>query len=748
MQSKYLVYLFIVISILSCNSGSSNRQMAKILESMRQRNNSKDNPFSSESKLAYLDSIISRASVSDTRRASLLAYKAYILLEDGDEKQAFTILSKVLSQLKEKDAGYHEVLKTYAIAALRLGERQNCAMSHSAESCLMPIKGMGVHRNEFGSSRAIEAYETLLKLDPSDLESRWLLNIAYMTLGNYPSKVPPQWLIPNLDKDTSGYAIQPFKDVAPKLKLDIKNKAGGTIVDDFNNDGYMDVINSDWELGGSMHYFKNEGNGVFTDISTASGLDLLKGGLNIIQADYNNDGNMDLLVLRGAWMPGQFGKQPVSLLRNNGDETFTDVTVKSGLYSLHPTQAAVWRDFNNDGWLDIFIGTETSVFNDPNPCELFINDQHGGFINVAKQAHCALLGFVKGVTAADYDNDGKQDIFLSTCDGRRILLKNKSIENGIPQFEDVTQAAGLGDLYIRTFPTWFWDYDNDGWPDIFVCGYEYPKGRSAAYAVAADALKIPDSAAGKMYLYHNNGNGTFTNVSRQAGLNTSVFAMGSNFGDIDNDGYLDMYLGTGNPEYSTLTPNKLFKNIGGKKFADVTVSGRVGNLQKGHGVAITDIDNDGDQDIFIETGGAYKGDAYNNSLYLNPGQNNNRWLYLKLEGNKSNRSAIGSRIQLSFKENGMQRVVYRDVNSGGSFGSSTLRREIGVGQATMIDEITVTWAGSNQSQTFTHINPNQYLKISEGKTTMEKMKLKKLAFEPDPFSIFPCAPISQETLNK
>ena len=97
--------------------------------------------------------------------------------------------------------------------------------------------------------------------------------------------------------------------------------------------------------------------------------------------------------------------------------------------------------------------------------------------------------------------------------------------------------------------------------------------------------------------------------------------MGANFGDIDNDGYPDMYFGTGNPDFKSLVPNKLFKNIDGKRFADVTTSSRTGNLQKGHGVAFADFRNTGIQDIFIEMGGAYKGDSYTSSLYVNPGQN-------------------------------------------------------------------------------------------------------------------------------
>ncbi len=741
MQIKFILYICALLIIISCNSLSSNQQMAMILEEKKKMNYDKDNPFCPEAKLRSLDSSMAGIAVSDNMRLLRSQYlRTSLLLEAGDEKQAFFIAEQLLNYDSTNPVVYAQLLKAYGIAALRLGERQNCVMSHSTESCLMPVQGMGIHKNQFGSLKAIGAYEALLKLNPDDLESRWLLNIACMTLGDYPAGVPAAWLIPGLDKDPETSSVKAFTDVAPKLQLDIKNKAGGVIADDFNRDGFTDIITSDLGLDGVMHYFKNTGAGGFKDISVTSGLSSFTGGLNMIQADYNNDGFTDIFVLRGAWMPGKFGKQPNSLLRNNGDETFTDVTVESGLFSLHPTQAGVWRDFNNDGWLDLFIGNETTKFSDPQFSELFINDQHGGFKDVASKTGCNIEAFVKGVTAADYNNDGWQDIFVSTCDGRRMLLKNKGIKDGLPVFEDVTHAAGLDKENIKTFPTWFWDYDNDGWPDIFVSGYQPGRRSSMVAAVAADAVGHPDTTAGKMYLYHNNHDGTFTNVSKQAGLYSSVFTMGSNFGDMDNDGFLDMYLGIGNPEYTTLTPNKLFRNVDGKKFADVTVAARVGNLQKGHGVAFSDIDNDGDQDIFIEVGGAFPGDAYNNSLYLNPGQNTNRCIYLSLEGNKSNRSAIGSRIKISFKENGVQRYVYRDVNSGGSFGASPLRREIGIGQAAIVDEITITWAGSNKTQTIRNIKPYQCIKITEGNENYKTQNLTKLDFTIDPYNILPCAP--------
>ena len=253
-------------------------------------------------------------------------------------------------------------------------------------------------------------------------------------------------------------------------------------------------------------------------------------------------------------------------------------------------------------------------------------------------------------------------------------------------------------------------------------------GTQLGYYAAAEGLGKPVPKAGNVFLYRNNHDGTFTDVTSEVGLNKVVYSMGANFGDIDNDGYADMYFGTGNPDFKSLVPNKLFKNIGGKKFADVTISSRTGNLQKGHGVAFADLRNTGIQDIFIKMGGAYKGDSYSSSLYVNPGQSNNNWISLKLKGVKANRAAIGSRIKVTFNENGAERSVFKDVNSGGSFGSNPLRQEIGIGQAKSIDDIEIKWAGSQTVQHLRNIQPNQFLQITEGNNQPEVMHLKKLNF--------------------
>ncbi|WP_348800097.1 CRTAC1 family protein [Flavobacterium adhaerens] len=725
LKIKRLVLLYVLsFFVQSCDYFSNpNDKMVKILDARNKMYNVNKNPYASLKEIAYFDSIIKISYDGHLKLFNELC-QGNAFLKLGKEAESVAIIETVLGKQKALGGGDNsQTLKFLAIAYLRLGEKQNCINYHNSESCIIPIQKNGIHTKQQGSQKAIEIYKQLMAIDPNDYESRWLMNIAYMTIGGYPSSVPKQWLIPDLNKDKSDYTIKPFVDVASNVGIVDKNMSGGVIVDDFNNDNYLDIVTSNWSLDGVMHYYQNNQKGKFINNSKISEIGRFKGGLSMIQADYDNDGDIDILVLRGAWMR-EFGKQPNSLLRNNGDGTFTDVTIKSGLYSELPTQAGTWNDFNNDGFLDLFIGNESTA-GESNPCELFINNQDGTFTDVAKTANCDLVDFIKGVTATDYDNDGDIDLFLSGMNKRKTLLKNVGIKNGIPQFIDATEKAGLSAINVMTFPTWFWDYDNDGWQDLFVCGYQYTGSISSE--IAKEALNVSNESS-KMYLYRNNHDGTFSNVTKAAGLDKSVFAMGSNFGDIDNDGFLDMYLGTGNPDYKSLIPNKLFRNLGDGKFVDVTVSGRVGNLQKGHGVAFGDLDNDGDTDIFVEVGGAFIGDAANNALYLNPGQNNNHWIKLKLEGTNTNRSAIDTKVKVSFRENGVSRSVYRVLNSGGSFGASALRMEIGIGKATIIDEIEIVWSRSHKKEVFRNIQPNQYIKIIEGEKKFSKINIKKIVF--------------------
>ncbi|MEO7307946.1 MAG: VCBS repeat-containing protein, partial [Ferruginibacter sp.] len=381
------------------------KKMIDYLESMRLNLNNPNNSFASIAKIIYLDSLLS-ITKDPSANLTLAFRKGNALLEAGREQEAVNLFERIAVYVKDVPQSRKFAIPALALAYMRLAEKNNCINNHAAESCIMPIQGKGVHKDKLPAEKAIQLFEMSLKEDPANLDSRWLLNIAYMLTGGYPAKVPKAFLIPGLDAK-SKINVTPFTDIAAGLKIDHKNRSGGMIVDDFNNDGNLDIISSAWGLDDPLHYYKNNGDGTFTDVSNISGIGKFKGGLNLTQADYNNDGWIDIFILRGGWQGQNFGlEQPNSLIRNNGDGTFTDVTYLAGIFSEHPTQTATWNDFNNDGWLDLFIGNETIAPDHPHPCELFINNKNGTFSNMAASIGLQVVGYVKGVTSGDYDNDG------------------------------------------------------------------------------------------------------------------------------------------------------------------------------------------------------------------------------------------------------------------------------------------------------------------------------------------------------
>jgi len=647
-------------------------------------------------------------------------------LQEFDELPAFQRESRV--RLSPGDQLFLQLQR--GIASLRLGEQENCLLNHSADSCLAPIAGNGFHQIERGSRGAISMFNQILRAKTNDLAARWLLNIAHMTLGEYPDKVPPPFLIPP-SAFASDYNLPRFPEAAGAAGLDVDDLAGGCIAEDFDGDGLLDVMASCWSLRGQLRFFHNNGDGTFAERTREAGLLGLTGSLNIMQTDFNNDGHVDVFMLRGAWL-GKAGHHPNSLLRNNGDGTFEDVTEAAGLLSFHPTQTATWLDFDSDGWLDLFIGNESTPPEEIHPCELYRNNGNGTFTECAAVSRISVVGFVKGVNSGDYDNDGRPDLYISCRGQYNVLLHNDgpaeghSREHPVWKFTDTTTKAGVREP-ISSFPTWFFDYDNDGRLDLFVSGYS-----ASIQEIAADNLGLPHQAE-RARLYHNNGDGTFGDVTKSAGLYKVLHTMGCNFGDFDNDGWLDFYLGTGDPDFATLIPNRAFRNNGGINFQDVTTAGGFGHLQKGHGIAFADLDNDGNQDIYAVMGGAYTGDNYRNALFVNPGSSNH-WVTLKLEGVRSNRAAIGARIRVIVQTAHGLRSIYKTVCSGGSFGASPLRQEIGLGQAQAIQSVEIFWPVTGKTQTLTGLSLDRFYRVREDAERAVPWSLKqfRLATKMDP----------------
>lgn len=599
-------------------------------------------------------------------------------------------LAQEIAKSQSPDAvqQFNEVL---GIAYLHKSEMENDVYRKPGDRCLVPMLRSSRFSKTEDSRTATEYFLNFLSQKPDDLEVKWLLNLAYMTLGEYPDNVPKQYLIPPSTFESRESAPR-FRDVAPEAGLDTFTMAGGVIVDDFQNNGRLDIVKSSFDTCAPLKYFRNNGDGTFIEQAAKMGLADQLGGLNIVQTDYNNDGCLDILVMRGGWESAQHR----SLLRNNCNGTFTDVTKSSGLNVPTSSQAAVWVDINNDGLLDLFVGNENR------PAQLFLNLGHGRFKDISHSAGVDRVSFAKGVAAADYDNDGYPDLFVSNLTGPNFLYHN----NHNNTFTEVAEAAGVAGP-TRGFPTWFFDYDNDGWPDLFVTSYFFSVDETAR-----TYLGLPHNAP-TLKLYRNLGNGKFRDVTAEVGLDKVFMPMGANFGDIDNDGFLDIYLGTGSPTYGSLVPNVLLRNNEGKSFTDVTTASGTGDWHKGHGVAFADLTNRGVEDIVTVIGGATPGDAHAMRVFENPG-NENDWINLKLVGVKTNRPAIGARIKITVQnDRGPQRSIYRTVGSGGSFGASPLQQHIGLGKNAKIDVVEIWWPASNTRQRFTNVAKDQFLQIKE-----------------------------------
>jgi len=260
--------LLLGFTIMKFYKRSSHQEMIQILQDLNKRNLNVENPFNPEVKKAYIDSMI-KTPYYQLHSISLRPAQAALGLKTGQEEQSVKIYEDLVKQMDFMSID--NLMPDIGIAYMRLGERSNCMLNHNGSSCIFPIKDGGVHKIKTGSTKAIGVYESILKNHPDDYESKWLLNVAFMTLGGYPENVPAQFLIPGLDSDTA-YKVKPFTDIAADLGLDINGRAGGVIVDDFNNDGYLDIVTSGWGLDDPMHYFQNNKDGSFTDLTERSGL--------------------------------------------------------------------------------------------------------------------------------------------------------------------------------------------------------------------------------------------------------------------------------------------------------------------------------------------------------------------------------------------------------------------------------------------------------------------------------------------
>jgi tetratricopeptide (TPR) repeat protein len=550
-------------------------------------------------------------------------------------------------------------------------------------------------------------YEALqVHMNPTD---QWLLRTAIDRLPGPPPPLPAavQFPVDEPSIDPAHPPLLAFEDIAPKLGIHSLHGNGTVAWGDIDGDGKLDVIVSG--SGTFLKVYRNEGE-KFTDVTDQVGLHEVPSGYSLNLVDYDNDGWLDLYLSLNGWN----GPMPNKLFHNEHGR-FVDVSKKSGLDDPGSGFVSLWGDLDNDGWLDVVIAN--GVLKDGSVPQIYRNNRDGTFTNMTKTAGInepEAFGAI-GAALGDYDKDGRVDILFNGLDPAPNRLYHN---DGNWHFTEVAKKAGVYQGSHNGFVCFFVDYNNDGWPDILTTSLApwdaTVEGLRKGYAPPNARAINKDSNR----LFRNNRDGTFTDVTYEAKLYYPMGTMGAGVADLDNDGYVDFYFGTGDPQMSRLEPNRFFRNNGNGTFSDLTRYvgfARPGN--KGHGVAFVDLYNTGALDIFAQLGGHYPGDHAYDAIYHNLKASQNNWLEVDLRGVKSNRFAVGA--QLTVKAGGL--IVYREVKGSEGFGATCpYRQHFGLGTAAKIDSLEIRWP-SGIRQNFTNLDPNQILSIREDAHTWNKL---------------------------
>jgi hypothetical protein len=543
----------------------------------------------------------------------------------------------------------------------------------------------------------------------------------------------------------------------------IRYGPGGIAAADYDNDGFYDLFIPD---GVSSRLLRNRGDGTFEDVTERAGLGGLDGVSAAVFADYDNDGWKDLFVSR-TFRPNQ-------LFHNNGDGTFTDVTARAGLGEDCCTTVASWGDYDNDGWLDLYVGRyldpraripTTFYARNGEPNRLYHNNGDGTFTDVTERAGVGDTGLCLGSAWGDYDGDGHPDLFVVNDFGRSTLYHNR----GDGTFEDVTVAAGAL-AYGAGMSASFADYDNDGLLDLYTADIRSEHAWFAAPPTVgrymANSWKqgvwrtdmplywqifrqsgfnfvdvFREMAAGN-HLLRNRGDGTFEDVSVRTGANPVGWFWGSVFADFDNDGWLDLYSANGwvygergteielefldnvvgrQREYKTgvfFDPrhfgdrswhgwerNRHLRNNGDGTFREIGRGAGTDLLTNSRGVAVADFWNRGALDLAVAANGG------RHALLRNEVGVRRHWLQVELTGVRTNRDAVGARVEIV--AGGVRQL--REVSAGDGYASqSTLRLHFGLGEAAVAEEMTVRWPVSGLVERFEDVAGDRIVALTEG----------------------------------
>ncbi len=540
---------------------------------------------------------------------------------------------------------------------------------------------------------------------------QWLLKVALDRWEGASIRLPEWMAFPAAEPriDPQNPPLLAFEDMAKDWGVNRLDGNGTCAFGDFSGDKRPDLL-----LAGSGTFlaaYRNEGSR-FQEVTAAAGLAKLPSGYSVNLVDYDNDGRLDVYLALNGWS----GPMPNRLLRNAGGGRFEEVSKPSGADDAGSGFVSLWGDLDNDGLLDLAVAN--GVLKDGSVPQLYRNLGAGKFANLTRKAGLdepPAYGAI-GIALGDYDRDGDLDLFINGLQSAPNRLYRN--EGGF-RFREVSRGAGIVQPPHNGFVAFFVDYNNDAWPDLLTTSLApwdaVVEALKRTFLVSSPAAIHPDAVR----LFRNNRDGTFTDATYAAKLFYPMGVMGAGVADLDNDGYVDFYFGTGDPQLSRLEPNRFFRNNGDGSFTDLTSYvgfARPGN--KGHGVCFIDLDEDGDLEVYAQLGGHYPGDHAENAFYRNLKGNRNHWLQIDLVGAKSNRRAIGAALVVKAGP----LTVFREVKGSEGFGSTNpYRQHFGLGANAMVDTLEVLWP-SGLKQTFRHLEADRILELGEGEAEPRRIR--------------------------
>ncbi len=480
-----------------------------------------------------------------------------------------------------------------------------------------------------------------------------------------------------------------FTDITGSANVGNNSRGLGAAWGDYNNDGFLDLYVSNYNDVNVL--YKNNGDGTFSNVASSAGVNDDSTGIDIAWGDYNNDGFLDLYLVND--VGAGYGAKNL-LYKNNGDGTFTNVAGEAGVSSRGYGLCAAWADYDNDGLLDLYVTNNAhSIFCNGQSNKLYKNKGDGTFDDVTETAGVGETGNSMGVAWSDYDDDGDPDMcvlnfaspFLDPPEGNpSVLYRN----NNDGSFTNVTTVAGIEHIDGGHGVAWG-DYDNDGDMDLYIAN------NSATLSTSP-----PISSLGKNVLYRNNNDGTFTDITDEAGVGSTLTSTEVTWVDYDNDGDIDLHVVNGGIQGNQ--SSILYENNGDGTFSDIASTAGIQNTGPGEGATWGDYDNDGDMDLYVVN--------YNlsNKLYRNNGDSNH-WIIIKPVGTTSNRAGIGARIEVTTGTS----TQIKEVDGGSGFCSQdSLWVHFGLGSDEKIDTLKIKWP-DGKVQMRSDVTADQILAITE-----------------------------------